>query len=258
MDYTNKSIEKGASILDLFDAETPRLSATEIARRLGTKVSIIYPILRTLETSHYLMRNEDKKYGLGFKFLERANLVLQRMDLYTKAQSHLKRLANTWSVNAHLAILYGHKVFYLHREVGSSNVFIREIVGLVEPAHCTALGKALLAFLPEDDRESYLAQDSFIAFTPHTITDKNALRADLEQIRKDGLAISREEAHEGVVGVAAPVRDFRDQVRAAISISVPKSRWHREEVDLMTAVRETAFLLSRDLGATRKEAAHKE
>lgn len=255
MDYTNKSIEKAASVLDLFAADTPRLSATEIARRLGTKVSIIYPILRTLETSAYLMRNEDKKYSLGLKLLERANLVLQRLDLYTTAQRYLKKLANTCSVNAHLGILYAHKVLYLHREVGSSNVFIREIVGLSEPAYCTALGKTLLASLSEDERESYLTRESFTPFTPHTITNRNALRAELGRIRRDGLAISNEEAHEGVVGVAAPVTDFRGRVRAAISISVPKSRWHKEEVDLIGAVKETALLLSRDLGTTKKEEA---
>ncbi|MBW2059672.1 MAG: IclR family transcriptional regulator [Deltaproteobacteria bacterium] len=255
MDYTNKSIEKAACILDLFAADTPRLSATEIARRLGTKASIIYPILRTLQTSAYLMRDEDKKYSLGFKFLERANLVLQRLDLHTVAQKYLKKLANTCSVNAHLGILYGYKVLYLHREVGSSNVFIREIVGLSEPAYCTALGKTLLASLPEDEQESYLTRESLVPFTPHTITSPDALRVELGRIRRDGFAISNEEAHEGVVGVAAPVTDFRGRVRAAISISIPRSRWHNEEAELIGTVKETASLLSRDLGASKKDEA---
>jgi len=252
MNYRNKSIEKAYRIFDLFDRETLLLSATEIARRLTTTPSAIYPILCTLETHGYLQRDGNKKYALGYKFLERANLVLQQTDLYTSAKPHLKKLASTWSVNTHLGIFYADMVLYLHREVGGDTVIIGEITGWQEPAYCTALGKTLLAFLPGPELESYLSRERLTAVTPYTIVDAVKLRDELVRIRQAAFAISNEEAHEGVIGVGAPVTDFKGEVRAAISISVPKSRWHKEQAALIAAVRQTACHLSQELGAVRK------
>lgn len=255
MDYTNKSIEKAFRVFELFDRETAALSATEIARALGTTPSVIYPILRTLEKHGYLLRDDHKQYGLGYRFLERANLVLQKTDLYAHAKPHLRTLATTRSVNAHLGVLYASNVLYLHRELGSDRVVISEVTGLREPAYCTALGKTLLAFLPEPEFESYLSTEHFEAFTQHTIVDPSELRFERERIREAGYATSDEEAHEGIIGLGAPVRDFRGEVRAAISISIPKSRWDEESADLVAAVKQTAFRLSEKLGDVGREAA---
>jgi IclR family KDG regulon transcriptional repressor len=252
MKYANKSIEKAFRVLDLFDKETRRLSATEIARCLSTTPSVLYPILCTLESYGYLSRDEQKKYELGFKFLDRANLVLQHIDLYTHAKPYLRELAFGQSVNAHLGVFYGNRALYLHREVGGGSVIIGEVVGLREPAYCTALGKTLLAFLPDAAFESYLSKEEFIPFTAYTIVDTARLRTERARIRKDGFAISDQEAHEGVIGVGAPVTDFIGEARAAISISVPKSRWEQEKGDLIAAVRRTALHLSRDLGHNRE------
>jgi DNA-binding IclR family transcriptional regulator len=252
----NKSIEKAIRVLDLFDKRTRQLTATEIAKSLNTTPSVIYPVLRTLETHGYLMRDGQKRYGLGYKLLERANLVLQQTDLYTLAKPNLRELATAWSVNAHMGVFYASSVLYLHREVGGGRVIIGEMTGLREPAYCTALGKTLLAFLPEEEFDSYLSTEHLSLFTPYTIVDTAELRLERGRIREHGFAISDEEAHEGVIGVGAPVTDFRGDVQAAISISVPKSRWDKESADLIAAVKQTAFRLSEGLGDVRRDAAN--
>ncbi|MGQ9734975.1 MAG: IclR family transcriptional regulator, partial [Candidatus Bipolaricaulia bacterium] len=207
------------SILELFGPTVERLSATEIARRLGTVPGVIYPILYTLERYGYLERDGNKKYSLGLKFLERGNLILQQLDLRDKAKPYLKELANTYNVNAHLAVLYDWKVMYLHREEGYPSVIIKEVVGQRVPAYCTALGKVLLASLEERDLETYLAQEELKPLTPKTISDPLRLREELKRVREQGYAIDNEEFHEGNMCVAAPIRNHLRETLGAISVS---------------------------------------
>jgi DNA-binding IclR family transcriptional regulator len=257
----NQSVNKALAVLGILQSQNEWCTATEIAKLLGISLGSLYPILRSLELHGYLSRDGSKRYSLGYKLLEHANLILQRNDLYNQAKPHLRKLASTYSVNAHLGIFHARQVLYLHREVGGKNVIIGEIVGWREPAYCTALGKVLLAHLPSHELETYLSQEQFIAFTPNTIIEPRKLRRELEKIRLTGFAINDEEAHEGVVGIAAPVIDFHGQAQAAISISVPKSRFREERDKLVAAVKETAFRISKELGAVgeiRKEVIYSE
>ncbi len=245
----NKSVNKALAVLSVFQLQNGQLSATEVAKILRIPLGSLYPILHSLELHGYLSRDGSKRYSLGYKFLEHANIILRQNNLYTQAKPFLRKLASTYSVNAHLGVLYEQKVLYLYREVGGNNVVIGEIIGWKEPAYCTAIGKVLLAYLPSHELEEYLAREQFIAFTPNTIVEPRELRRELKRIRQDGFAISDEEAHEGVVGVAAPIMDIHDQVRAAISISVLKTRFRKERDELVAAVKKTAFLISKGTGA---------
>lgn len=248
--YINKSLQKAFCVLDLFGPNVERLSATEIARRLGTVPGVIYPILYTLERYGYLERDGNKKYSLGLKFLERGNLILQQLDLRDKAKPYLKELANTYNVNAHLAVLYDWKVMYLHREEGYPSVIIKEVVGQRVPAYCTALGKVLLASLEERDLEAYLAQEELKPLTPKTISDPLRLREELKRVREQGYAIDDEEFHKGNMCIATPVRNHLGKTLGAISISFLKERFADERTrgSLIAQVVNIAFRISRELG----------
>ncbi|MGQ9478246.1 MAG: IclR family transcriptional regulator, partial [Candidatus Bipolaricaulia bacterium] len=235
---------------ELFGPTVERLSATEIARRLGAVPGVIYPILYTLERYGYLERDGNKKYSLGLKFLERGNLILQQLDLRDKAKPYLKELANTYNVNAHLAVLYDWKVMYLHREEGYPSVIIKEVVGQRVPAYCTALGKVLLASLEERDLETYLAQEELKPLTPKTISDPLRLREELKRVREQGYAIDNEEFHEGNMCVAAPIRNHLRETLGAISVSFPKGRFpkgHAQDSAIAEVVN-TAPKISKELG----------
>jgi DNA-binding IclR family transcriptional regulator len=248
--YINKSLQKAFSILEFFSPTVERLSATEIARRLGTVPGVIYPILYTLERYGYLARDGNKKYSLGLKFLERGNLILQQLDLRDKAKPYLRELANTYNVNAHLAVLYGWKVMYLHREEGYPTVIIKEVVGQQVPAYCTALGKVLLASLDEQDFEAYLAQEELKPLTPKTISDPMRLREELKRVRAQGYAIDNEEFHEGNMCVAAPIRNHLGKTLGAISVSFPKERFLKGHLrdSAISEVVNNALKISRELG----------
>jgi DNA-binding IclR family transcriptional regulator len=245
--YVNTSLEKAFTILELFDRENEKLGLTEIAKRLNTRPGTLYPVLYTLEKHGYLKRNDNKKYSLGLKFLEKGNLILEQLDIRDQAKPHLRELADRCGANAHLAVLYDWKVMYLHREEGYPSVIIKEIVGRRVPAYCTALGKVLLAYLNDEELADFFAKEKLKPLTPNTITDPERLKEELSKVRKRGYAIDNEEFHEGNMCIAAPVRNYQGKVVGSVSISLPKSKFS-SEYDYIKEVRDAATNISKDLG----------
>jgi len=222
--YNSTSLARALTILDLFEPETPSLTATEIARSLHARPGSLYPALGTLERFGYLERRPDKRYRLGLKLLERGHSILLHLDLYERAKPALRELAQTLSANAHLAVLYQGQVLYLGREEAAPSAVFPSVVGRLVPAHCTALGKVLLASLPPGERRHLLAGRPLDRRTVRTITSLRRLEAELAGVLARGFAVDNEELHEGVICVAGPVRDYAGKVVAAISVSLLKAR----------------------------------
>ena len=145
--YNATSLARALSILGLFEPSTPSLSATQIARSLRVRPGSLYPALSTLERFGYLERRPDKRFRLGLKLLERGHTILQSLDMYERAKPALLELARALSANAHLAVLHQGQVLYLGREEAAPSAVFPSIVGRLVPAHCTALGKVLLAHM---------------------------------------------------------------------------------------------------------------
>ena len=248
--YNVSSLEKAFALLDLFTAEEAALSVSELAKRLHTRASTIYPTLRTLQKHGYLQQDEQKRYRLGLKFLEKGRIILDQLDIRTVAQPHLRRLAEACQANAHLAVLHEGRVIYLHREEGHPSLTIQDIIGYSAPAHCTALGKVLLAHLDPGALEAFLEAYELRPLTPNTITDREQLKDELVRVRAQGYAVDNEEFHEGVVCVAAPVHDYRDRVAAAISISLPRSRFADQAARMacVRRVQDAARSISEEMG----------
>lgn len=227
----NTSLAKALAVLDLFNEKDTKLTLTEIAQRMGTRPGSIYPIVYTLLKFGYLERDaETKKYSLGLKILALANQILSSLDIRERAKPVLKKLARELEANAHLAVLYEDEVLYLDREEAAPSVVIPSVIGRRVPPHCTALGKVLLAHNPEA-LERILAKGPLPALTPNTITNPEVLRRELERVRTQGYAVDWEEFHEGNICVAAPVRNYRGRVVAAISVSLTKARLTRDPLD---------------------------
>ena len=238
---------KALAILEVFRPERDQLSAAEIGEATRLPRGSLYPILYALEEHGYLRRSTPRTYTIGFRFIERANLILRKLDIHDSARPSLQVLASTHRVNAHLGVLNGREALHLHREIGADAVVVGEIVGWQAPAHCTALGKALLAHLPEEELQARLLAGPLARYTPTTITDVNRLIREMRRIAADGYAISQEEYHEGIVGIATAVRDANDDACCAISISVTKPRFDREREVLIGAVQRAADEISERL-----------
>ena len=247
--YVNKSLARALRVLDLFTDRDCELTATEIANRLDTLSGTVFATLCTLERAGYLVRDTNKRYSLGLKLLERANLVLGRMDLRSAAQQALRGIALKHKVNAHLAVLYGHEVMYLHREEGYPSVILKEVVGTRVPAYCTALGKILLSGLDEQTLGSYLNDVKLESLTAFTISDPERLRGEVKLAREQGYAVDNEEFHEGSLCLAAPVRDYRGEIIAAASLSIAKTLAAGGQLSrFVDVIRDAANQISRELG----------
>ena len=252
--YTNKSLVKALTILDLFDDHIQKLSEKEIADKLGSTSSAVYPILFTFEKYGYLERSKkDKKYSIGLTLLRKGSLVLKKLDIRNRAQPFLEQLMLSCNENVHLAIMDGGKVMYIDRKEAGQSLMIRSYIGKKVPANCTALGKAMIAFLEEQELEAFLEKEELVRMTENSIVDANDLKAELEKVRSDGYAIEIEEFQKGGACIAAPVRNHQENVVAAISISIPKSRFsNNTSKKLIKEIKSTASNISKDIGYKEK------
>ena len=241
------SLTKSLRVLWLFDSETLSLTLSEIARQLGMTPGGVTPILNTMVEYRLLERDAvTKHYSLGLGLLERANHVLASLDIRDAARPVLRKLAHELQANAHLAVRYEREVLYIHREEASPVVTFASIIGRRAPLHCTALGKIFLA----DDEElvNSILSGPLATCTPNTLTTPMALRDEIARVQESGLAVDNEEFHLDQVCFAAPVRDFRGHVAAAVSISVSKARLESErreslEEEIIRAATEISSLL---------------
>ena len=144
------------------------------------------------------------------------------------------------------------KVMYIDRKEAGQSLMIRSYIGKKVPANCTALGKAMIAFLEEQELEVFLEKEELVRMTENSIVDANDLKAELEKVRRNGYAIEIEEFQKGGVCLAAPIRNHIGNVIAAISISVPKSRFldldNNTSKELIKEIKNTALNISKNMG----------
>jgi DNA-binding IclR family transcriptional regulator len=240
------SVIRALEVLDFFTVEKPELSLAEISRRMGMHKSSVYRILRTLEAANFLRWNGERgQYSLSPKILELASRVLARYDLREVAGPSMDDLAARTGEIIHLSILDGHDIVYLEKKGAGQVLTVATRVGGRYPAYASAMGKVLLAFLPEQQLQRLLEETELSALTPSTITDKVQLRRELDKIRAQGFAFDDEEAFPGIRCIAAPIHEPRGRVVAAVSATVPAQRLPTERSpELIEAISETASRIS--------------
>jgi len=226
------------------------MNMTEISERLEIYPSTIHRILDTLKHWGYVEQDpKTQKYRLGLKLLELGMAKLQQMDLVKEATPYLKELVRKCNETVHLGVLEEGEVLYVAKEESSQTIRMISYVGKRAPLHCTALGKLLLAYLPEEERRKILEQKALPPLTENTITDKRELEKELAKVREQGFALDREENEKDVRCVAAPIRNYQGEVIAALSISSPIFRIDKNtQNDLKEAIVETSKKISKRLG----------
>jgi len=223
--YPLKALDKSLAILEILSRENSPLSIAELSERLGIYPSTIHRILDTLRYWGYVEQDSHtQRYQLGLKVLELSMAKLQGMEFLKEAAPYLKELQNQSNETVHLAILEEGEVLYLDKEESSQSIRTVSRVGRRVPAHCTALGKVLLAYLDQEEQEKVINEKGVSRFTENTITDKKKLREELSKVREQGFAEDREEHEKDVRCLAAPIKDHRGTVIAAVSLSVPAFR----------------------------------
>jgi DNA-binding IclR family transcriptional regulator len=245
------SLAHGLAILDLFSADEPILGVGEMARRLGMHRSSASRLAATLSTAGYLRRaGAPGRYSLGGKLARLSGLVSQAAALPEVATPVLQELVERLGETGHIAVLDGSEVMTTVVVDGWHSVRMHSSVGKRSPAHATAIGKVLLAGLPDAEVRRRFGRAALERRTPATVESVDALLAQLAEARKDDCAFDREELEPGLRCIAAPVRDHTGAVIAAAGISGPADRITAEtSPGLAEAVRAAAGEISARLGA---------
>ncbi len=248
------SLQRALDILDLFQGNRSELGNTEIARLLGLDPSTVAGLVSTLRVNNYLDQNpSNRKYRLGLKLAERASVLLEQLDLRKIAAPTIESLRNWCDESINLAIRDRQEVVYIERLFGSHSLGIRSELGKRAAVHSTALGKAIVAYLPALEATQFLEQYKFSSVTRYSIVDQDRFQKELERVRKFGYAIDEEENEIGGRCVAAPIFNHDGYPFAAVSISVPIQRLPREKIPIFGAkVKEAAMVISHSIGYQSK------
>lgn len=247
---TLKSLEKGIDLLFLFSEERPALSLQEIATALALPASTAYRLLATLQAKHLIARDAaSKRYGLDAAVLRLQTAVRARLDVRRLAIPHLEALAALSGETSHLFLLKGREVVCVEAIASPNTIRFMPEKGVGLPLHAPAVGRVVLAHLPEAFFRRYVQETGLRPQTPHTLTGVRALRAVLAEIRRRGFAISFQQMYPGARGVAAPVFDHRGAVIGSLGVSGPDPRFSEQKARrLVPRLQRHAQALSAALG----------
>lgn len=245
-----QTVEKALRILDALTEEKGPLGISELSRRLDMSSSTIYRILQVLMRRRYI--NQDSvtnKYNLGYKILELSSTVLMQLELRKVAKDHLEKLAKETSETARLAIMDEGEIIYVEQVEGKDQIRLQLQLGTRSPAHCTAAGKCIMAFLEQHEVDAILSKHELKAFTPKTITNIDKLRDQLRRIKEKGYAFNDEEYRDMVRAVGSPILDFKMKVVGSIVVVAPSFRLKLSMVPVIAKqVKRAALDISRQMG----------
>lgn len=217
-------------ILDLYTVEHPERGVTEVARELDMTKSKAHLLLSSMVEVGMLRRVAGGRYRLGWRVLTLDRIAAETTPFRLPGRAAAAALARRCGETVHLAALDGGRVIYVDRMQGERAVQIAvSQVGATLPAHCSGVGKLLLAHLDREHVEEILERHGLDRFTANTITSRRKLYEELEQIRRTGVSRDREEVMDGLGCVAAPIRDDNGEVVAALSVSTGIDRMDANE-----------------------------
>jgi IclR family transcriptional regulator, KDG regulon repressor len=245
------AVQRAFDVLELF-LEERELGAPEIVARLGLPRTTVHELVGTLVERRYLAPAGpgSNRFRLGVRGFQLGSAYAERLDVAGEGRIVADEVAGRCRETVHVAVLDGRDVLYVAKVDSSHPVRMVSAIGRRLPAHCTAVGKVLLAALTRAELRDLYASARLTAMTANSITNRAALRRELDAIRANG-GVAREfcESNEDVACVAAPVLDRSGTVVAAMSISVPILRWNdASEAGFRELVTKGAATLSERLG----------
>lgn len=247
--YRVQVLERAVDILQVLSDDSRELAAAEVAERLALHKSTIHRLLTVLDQHRLIRRNaETGRYALGLRLFEFGTRAVHGLRLRDQAQPHLDQLARETGETAHICVFDNGEMVSVAYAEGPRSLRMPATVGRRTPAYCSAVGKAIVAFLSESAVDEVLARP-LSSCTEKTLVTREALFADLRQVRIRGYSVDNEEIEKGLRCVGAPVWNYSSEVTAAVSVAGPAFRITRSRVPAMArAVVAMAQCLSAELG----------
>jgi DNA-binding IclR family transcriptional regulator len=248
--YRVQVLDRAMAALEVLESRNGECSLVELCQALKLHKSTVHRLMMVLEQHRLVVKNpETSRYRLGLRLHELGSRAIDGLDLRGHARPFLDRLQGAFGETVFFCILDEGQVFYVDKVESQQSVRTACNVGSRAPAYCTAVGKAMLAQLSEDEVDVIVRRWGMKPVTANTITSPRALKSELKSVRSRGYAIDDEEKEEGLRCIGAAVRTHSGKVIAAMSISGPAFRMTKERIpEVARALTEAAGELSRALG----------
>ncbi len=248
MSESIRAVERALDVLSCFSHQTPELTMTQVAEKIGINKSTVHRLLATLEGKRFLERNPATGiYRLGIRSLQMAYLTLEHNDLRQLAAPFLHDLCKQYRENVNLAVLDEAEVVYIDVIESPQRVKLAAAIGQRLPAFCTASGKAILVCMPQEKVLRILGL-GMPKHTQHTILSPEAFFEDMCHTRERGYATSEQEFEEGINAVAAPIFFGNNQPVGSISVAGPSYRFtHERMIEIGATVVATAREIAREI-----------
>jgi len=217
-----QSLARAFAIMEAVARNRDGANLATISKSVGLHTSTTFHLLKTLAALGYVKQSkESKRYRIGRSLFALAASALDEIEMVNLATPVLEELSRETGESGHFAVRRGDSVIVIARTNGSGAFQLTDRVGVTRPAHCTALGKVILAALDGGQFERFVARTTLAASTPRSITDAERLRREIDEARRSGIAFDDGEFDAEVRCVAVPVQDFTGQVVGALGISGP-------------------------------------
>ncbi|WP_422447100.1 IclR family transcriptional regulator [Thermoanaerobacterium sp. DL9XJH110] len=215
-----QSVKRALYILERLAASKDGVTAAEIARELGVNRSTAFRLIETLVEGGYARQSDiTKRYHLTMKVFSIGSKLIDQLDIRTHARNILENLRDQTGLTVHLGLRDLYEVVYIDKITGKNPIQMYSMIGRRAPLYCTGLGKAILAFLKENEIKDFLRCVKLKKFTNNTISEPERLIAEIEQIRNKGYALDLEEHEKGIRCVGAPIFNYHNEVIGSISLA---------------------------------------
>jgi DNA-binding IclR family transcriptional regulator len=254
--YSIQAVSQALVLLEQFQVGNAELGITDLSKRMNLQKNYVFRLIATLEEKKYIKMNSSTgKYRLGIKTMTLGQVAAQIIDFVGYARPFLDELKQQSHETCCFSVVKDGHTCFLDSVESDLTVRVVQQVGTSRPLHCTAAGRAQLAFMEPQKRLDLLSRSEIVGLTTHTIVDANVLQNVLNSVAQQGYAIDNQEYDIGVMEIAAPVFGSHGTVMGALSISGPEVRLSRTrlENELIPLLCRSASRFSNILGFSRQE-----
>ena len=245
-----QSVDRTLTILEVLSDCNDGLGITEISSLVNLHKSTVHRLLSTLIYKGYVVQDEESsKYKITFKLFELGSKKVHKLDLLEISRPYTKMLMESVNEVVHLIIREETDIVYIDKVEANNTISMASRIGKRNPMYCTATGKAILAYLPEEEIREVWNKSKIVKLTKKTNTDFILFKKELQEVKKNGYAIDDEENEIGVKCVGAPIFNIKGEVVAAISVTGPVTRITDDKIDFISnEVMKCTNQISKEMG----------
>lgn len=245
-----QSVDRALCILEALSDYEDGLGITEISEKVNLHKSTVYRLISTLMYKGYIMQNHStNKYSLTLKLFELGSKKIEKMDLVSAAQPYLKKLMEETGEVVHLAVRENNEIVYIAKVEPPKSIMMYTRIGMSKPMYCTAMGKAIMAELTEEEVQNIWNKSDIKKYTDNTIVEFSKLKENLKDIKSKGYTLDNQEVEMGIICVGAVIKDYKSKICGAVSVSGSTINFNEQKVsNISNLILKYSKKISEELG----------